>query len=485
MIERNSEVLVAMTNHNHGIASPLVRPLADAEFSWLGICLDRTTTIGRPRKVVRHANSVRAARAWISPVRADLSGRLAAVSRTAARCCFGREGTLADLAQRRSAAVVDLCRCRHWLLWVGERLFTIGGRCDDEFLIALNLKDVTDKSLAQAWATRIGPTFDFKGNSWNAGPNSTPTVDGNLVFALGGNGHLICAETTSGKEIWHKDLPTELEAEVNPIGGGPKKLGWGFTWSPFVDGTQLVSVPGGPKGTLAALNKQTGEVLWRSTEITDQAAYTSPMIAEIDGVRQYVVLTNRSIVGVAAKDGRVLWTYLPARPYGTEVVNSPIIHDSFVYVTVGASHGCELIRVTKDGETLKAESVYNNKNLSNHHGNVVLVGEHLFGLAENRGWLCQKFSSGEIVWSERQKLRPGSVTCAGGRLYCYDESDGTVALIDVSTDGWKESCRFRIPQQTKQRRPRGGIWTPPIVSGGRLFLRDQELLFCFDVQAKK
>lgn len=368
---------------------------------------------------------------------------------------------------------------------VGDRLFTIGGRGDDEFLIALNLKDVNDKNVAQAWATRVGPLFDFKGNSWNAGPNSTPTVDGDLVYALGGNGNLICAEAATGKEVWRKDLPVALEAEVNPIGGGPKKLGWGFTWSPLVDGEQLVCVPGGPKGTLAALNKKTGEVLWRSSEITDQAAYTSPMIAEIDGVRQYVVLTNRSIVGVAAKDGHVLWTYRPMRPYGTEVVNSPIIQGSLVYVTVGASHGCELIRVTKEGESFKAESVYANKNLSNHHGNVVLVGEHLFGFGENRGWLCQNFSSGEIVWSERQKLRAGSVTCADGRLYCYDESDGTVALIEVSTDGWKESGRFRIPQQTKQRKPRGGIWTPPIVSGGRLFLRDQELLFCFDVLAKK
>ena len=368
---------------------------------------------------------------------------------------------------------------------VGERLFTIGGRGDDEFLIALNLKDLKDQSVAQAWATRIGPLFDFKGNSWNAGPNSTPTVDGELVYALGGNGHLICAETSSGKEIWRKDLPAELDAEVNPIGGGPKKLGWGFTWSPLVDGEQLICVPGGTQGTLAALNKHTGEVLWRSAEITDQAAYTSPMFAEFDGVRQYVVLTNRSLVGVAAKDGRVLWTYRPARPYGTEVVNSPIIRGSFVYVTVGGGHGCEMIRVTREGQSFKAESVYNNKNLSNHHGNVVLVGEHVFGFGENRGWLCQNLSTGEIVWSERQKLRAGAVTCADGRLYCYDESDGTTVLIEASPNGWKESGRFRIPQQTKQRKPRGGIWTPPIVSGGRLFLRDQELLFCFDVRAPK
>lgn len=365
---------------------------------------------------------------------------------------------------------------------VGERLFTIGGRGDDEFLIALNLKDVKDQTVTQAWATRVGPTFDFKGNAWNAGPNSTPTVDANLVYALGGHGTLICVEVATGKEVWRKDLPTDLEAEVNPIGGGPKKLGWGFTWSPLVDGEQLICVPGGPKGTVAALDKKTGNVLWRSTEVTDQAAYTSPMVAEIDGVRQYVVLTNRTLFGVAAKDGRVLWTHRPMRPYGTEVVNSPLVTGSLVYVTVGASHGCELIRVTKDGDNFKAESVYSNKNLSNHHGDVVLVGEHLFGFGENRGWLCQNLQSGEVVWAERQKLRAGSVTYADGRLYCYDESDGTVALIEASIAGWKESGRFRIPQQTKQRKPRGGLWTPPIISGGRLFLRDQELLFCFDVR---
>lgn len=367
---------------------------------------------------------------------------------------------------------------------VGDQLLTIGGRGEDEFLIALNLRDVKDGAVSQAWATRVGPTYDWKGNSWSTGPSSTPTVDGDRVFALASTGHLLCANTATGQEHWRKDLAVELDAEVNPIGGGPKKLGWGFTWSPLVDGEQLICVPGGPKGTVAALNKQTGEVLWRSTEITDQAAYTSPMLAEFGGVRQYVVLTNRSVFGVAAKDGKLLWNYRPARPYGTEVVNSPIIHGAFVYVTVGSGHGCELIQVKQDGETFKAESVYSNKNLSNHHANVVLVGDQVFGFGEGRGWVCQEFKSGEVVWAERQKFRSGSLTCADGRLYCYDESDGTTALIEVSTSGWKESGRFRIPQQTKLRKPSGRIWTPPIVSGGRLFLRDQELLFCFDVRAK-
>ena len=112
------------------------------------------------------------------------------------------------------------------------------------------------------------------------------------------------------------------------------------------------------------------------------------------------------------------------------------------------------------------------------------MGDHVYGFSEGKGWICQNLASGEIVWSERTKLRAGSVTCADGRLYCYSEDDGTAVLIDADPAGWKEPGRFKIPQQFKQRKPSGKIWTPPVVAGGRLFLRDQELLFCYDVKAK-
>jgi outer membrane protein assembly factor BamB len=368
---------------------------------------------------------------------------------------------------------------------VGDRLFTIGGRGETEYLIALNIKSVKDGAVSEAWATSVGPLFDFKTNNWSAGPSATPTVDGELVFALGGNGDLVCVQAADGKVRWRKNLPSELDAQVNPIGGGPKNLGWGFTWSPLVDGDQLICVPGGPKGTMAALDKKTGELLWRSAEVTDQAAYTSPMVAEFDGVRQYVVLTNQGMIGVAAKSGRVLWNYRRKPAFSTEVVNSPIVHGAFVYTTVGAGQGCDLLRIERDGDKFKAESVYSNKNMTNHHANVALVGEHVFGFSEGKGWMCQAFQTGEIVWMEKSKLRAGSMTCADGRIYCYSEDDGTVALIETSTSGWKESGRFRIPQRSTSRKPSGRIWTPPVVSGGRLFLRDQELLFCYDVKARE
>jgi outer membrane protein assembly factor BamB len=297
-------------------------------------------------------------------------------------------------------------------------------------------------------------------------------------------GHLVCVEAASGKEIWRRELPTELEAEINPIGGGPKKLGWGFTWSPLIDGNKLICAPGGPKGTLAALDKQTGEVLWRSTELTDQAAYTSPMAADFGGVRQYVILTNQGLSSVDAGDGRLLWRHLAAPRYGTEVVNTPHIVGDHVYVTVGSgSGGCELIRVLKEGAEFKIEEIYKNKNMSNHHGNVVVVGDHVYG-ASGRGWVCQDFKTGEVVWSTQRQFPAGATVYADGRLYCYSEQDGTTVLVEASTAGWNEQGRLALPKQSTLRKPSGKVWTPPVVCDGRLYLRDQELLYCYDVSGK-
>jgi outer membrane protein assembly factor BamB len=363
---------------------------------------------------------------------------------------------------------------------VGDRLYTLGGRGETEVLIALDLKTVREGTIQEAWLAKVGPLFQWKGNRWSAGPSATPTVDGERIFALGGNGDLVCVEAASGQERWRTNLPKEMEAQVNPIGGGPKNLGWGFTWSPLVDAEQVICIPGGPKGAVAALHKATGRLLWRSAEVTDQAAYTSPMLAEIGGVRQYVVLTNQGLFAVAASDGRLLWRH--QRKYGTEVVNTPLIHGSYVYTTVGAGGGSDLIKVTKEGETFKIEAVYSNKNLANHHGNVVRVGDHVFGFSQGRGWVCQDFEKGEVAWSERTKLAPCSAVYADGQLYCYTENDGTVALVEASPKGWRESGRFKIPVQSTLRQPMGKIWTPPVIAGGKLFLRDQELLFCFDVK---
>jgi len=362
---------------------------------------------------------------------------------------------------------------------VGDRLYILGDRGEDCFLIALELPKSPADAPREAWALRVGAKFDFEGNSWSSGPSATPTVDGEHVYALGGNGDLLCA-TTAGREMWRKSLPDELAAEVNPIGGGPKKLGWGFTWSPLVDGERLICIPGGPQGTVAALDKLSGKLLWRSTEATDQAAYTSPVAAEIDGVRQYVVLTNQGLLGVAADDGRLLWTH--RRKWGTEVVNSPTVRGRQVFVTVGAGGGCELVEVKKTGDKFEVASVYSNKNMANHHGNVILLGDKLYGSSQGSGWTVLGFDDGEIVASER-RIPSGAVVHADGRFYLFNERDGSAMLLDPAATGPEAiTGLLKLPQASDLRKPKGGFWTPPVVSGGHLFLRDQNLIFCYDVR---
>ncbi len=365
---------------------------------------------------------------------------------------------------------------------VGSRSYTIGGRGDSEFLIALDHEKVKDGAPAEVWAVRVGPLFDFKTNNWSSGPSSTPTVDGDAIFALGGNGDLLCVAAATGKERWRVNLPSELAAEINPIGGGPAKLGWGFTWSPLVDGNLLICLPGGPKGTVAALDKKSGRVVWRSGELTEQAAYTSPVIAEIDKVRQVLVLTNQGLRGVSVANGKLLWK--SDRRLGTEVVNSPIVQKSLVFTTVGAGRGGDLVRLKREGDRFAVEELYSNKNLANHHGNVVLFEGHLYGASEQKGWICQGLESGEVVWqAERGKLPSGSVTYADGRFYCYGERDGSVTLVEASPKACNILGRFVVPKKSSLRKPSGGSWTPPVVAHGKLFLRDQELLFCYDVRA--
>src|SRR5262249_25439068 len=146
----------------------------------------------------------------------------------------------------------------------------------------------------------------------NKGPNASPTVGGGMVYALGGFGDLLCVAADTGKEKWRKSLPRDFGGAVNPIGGGleePTPLGWGYASSPLLDGSQLICVPGGKQGLLAALEAKSGTLIWQSKEVPEQACYSSPLAVDVGGVRQYVQAVNSGMVGVAARDGKLLWSY--------------------------------------------------------------------------------------------------------------------------------------------------------------------------------
>src|SRR5262249_19497310 len=239
-------------------------------------------------------------------------------------------------------------------------------------------------------------------------------------------GELVCAETAGGKKVWSVNLIKDL---------GGSRPNWGYSESPLVDEDKVICTPGGSKGTIAALNKKTGEVIWRSKGLTDGAHYSSAIVATVGGVRQYVQTTRGHVVGVAAKDGQLLWQRTEATN-GTATIPTPIFHDDEVFASSGYGSGCVLIKLTPEGDKGKSERVYANKNMVNHRGGVVLVGDYLYGYSDGKGWVCQDFKTGEIKWSEK-KLGKGSVTYADGRLVCFAEGDGKVMLIEATPSGWK------------------------------------------------
>lgn len=346
---------------------------------------------------------------------------------------------------------------------VGDTLYTMGSRDAVEYVIAIDAKTGKEK-----WSTEAGPLLT---NGWGDGPRSTPTVSGDHVYALSGKGHLSCFSVGDGKQIW--------KTTMEELGG--KVPGWGYTESVLVDGNLVICTPGGAQGSVAAFDKATGKKVWQTTDWTDPAQYSSVIAADHNGARQLIQLTMQSVGAVNAKDGSLLWK-VPF-PGKTAVIPTPIFSEGNVFVAAGYGVGAKLIKV---GSGNKAEDMNPemNTNMINHHGGVVLVKGHLYGYSDKGGWTCLDFKTGTVKWQENAALKKGAIHYADGKLYLLEENTGTVALIDASPDGWKEHGRFTLTPQTTQRNPKGKVWTHPTVANGKLFLRDQELLFCFDVSGK-
>ena len=337
------------------------------------------------------------------------------------------------------------------------RLFTIGTREGKEILLALDAD--TGKEL---WVTPIG---DILGNNWGDGPRGTPTVDAERVYALSGTGILVCANVSDGKALWTKSMAD--------LGG--KKPGWGFTESPLVDGKLVLATPGGDKGTMVALDKMTGEPVWQSADVTEGAQYSSIVPAVIGGKKQYVQLVMQALFGVDAASGKLVWS----SPWQgrTAVIPTPIVKGDEVFISSGYGVGCMKVAV-KGSE---ATNVFFNKDLENHHGGVIRVGDFLYGHSKD-GWTCMAFADGSVKWKEKGALGKGAVACADGMLYCLEGKTGTVVLIEASPVGWSEKGRFTLSPLTSIRSPKGAVWTHPVIANGKLNLRDQNYIYCHDVK---
>jgi outer membrane protein assembly factor BamB len=364
---------------------------------------------------------------------------------------------------------------------VGDRVYVLGARKGDEYVIALDAAN----NGKEAWSVKIGKVYDFKGNTWVNGPNTTPSVDGDLLYAVGSQGILVCVNVKDKKEVWRKDMVNDkdMAGRVNDVQIKGNKMGWGYSGSPLVDGKQVICTPGGPKGLLAAFDKTSGDLIWQSKEVPEDATYSSPIVAEVGGVRQYIAMTQDGAVGVAAKDGSLLWRY-QRKKYADIVAPTPIFHNNHVFLTSWVD-GPDLIKLEVADQKFTAKKVYGPSakiKFSNQHGGVVLVDGCVYGAQLESGWMCMAFETGAEKWFTTRDLHAGSVTYADGHLYCLTEDEGEVALVEATPKEYKEISRFELPQKSTLRKPGGRVWTHPVVANGCLYLRDQELLFCYKVK---
>jgi len=332
------------------------------------------------------------------------------------------------------------------------KLLTMGLRGEREFVVAFDV--ATGK---EAWATPHGTAFR---NDRGDGPRGTPTVDGDRVYALGGSGDLSALELRTGRVIWTKNVLKEF---------GGRNITWGISESPLIVGNKLLVNPGGPGASIVALNKSDGSVIWKSQ--SDRAGYSSAIPVEVNGGTQVVFFTHQRAVGLDLKDGKLLWEY--AKP-ANDVANAatPIARGNRVFISSDYGTGGGVVEIKPDGQ---AQEVWFTKEMRNHHSSSVLIGDHLYGFSG--GILTAlKFDTGELAWKDRS-VGKGSLVYADGRLYLYSEN-GVVGLVEATPTGYVERGRFRIEQGSLP------TWTHPVVAGGRLYLRDQDTIYAFDVRQK-
>lgn len=338
----------------------------------------------------------------------------------------------------------------------GGRIFTQGARGDREFVIAIDV--ATGKLL---WETVSGRRF---GNNRGDGPRGTPTLDGDRLYALGANGDLSCLEVSTGRKIWAVNLLEEF---------GGSNTRWGISESPLVLGDRVLVNAGGPEASIVALNKMDGSLIWKSQ--SDKAGYSSAVPLEINGGTQAIFFTGIRALGVDVEDGRLLWEYQKVSNR-TANIATPIVHGNRVFISSDYGTGCVLLELKSNGNGITAEEIYFNQNMKNHHSSSILVGDVLYGYS-SAILTALRFDTGEVLWKNRS-VGKGSLVYAEGHLYCFSEN-GVVGLVEASPEGYREKGRFSIPQGALPS------WSHPVVSDGRLYLRDQDDLYCFDIREKR
>ncbi|HVC94606.1 MAG TPA: PQQ-binding-like beta-propeller repeat protein [Pirellulales bacterium] len=339
----------------------------------------------------------------------------------------------------------------------GKLIYGMGNANGQEWVFALD----RTQSGKQVWATPLG-SVRHDGQGY-AGPRSTPTVDGGRVYTLGLAGDLVAVDAKNGNMIWRHDLKGEFGGSVG---------GWGYSESVLVDGPWVVCTPGGAQATMLALKKDDGTPVWQA-KVGDVADYSSIIKIEVDGVKQYVQLTRQGVIGVNAANGEFLWRY-DAPANGTANASTPVFGGADVFAASGYGNGGGLVHLTRSGNQFEAKEVYFTKKMKSQHGGMVLVDGYLYG-SDDAVFTCLEFKTGEVQWTDRLPQK-GSVVCADGMLFCRGEG-GKVSLVRATPEKCELLGQFDEPERSGK-----ATWPYPVVADGRLYLRDQDNLFCYDVR---
>jgi outer membrane protein assembly factor BamB len=338
----------------------------------------------------------------------------------------------------------------------GERIFLQGMAGGQSTVFALNRADgkgVWSKALGRAESNDQGP-----------GPRGTPTVDGDRLYVLTENGDLACIKI-DGTAVWQRNILKDF---------GGRQLRWLISESPLVDGPHLIVSPGGQGAGMVKLDKMTGKTVWQSKDLSDPAGYSSPIVADVGGVRTYMTLTSGGGVGVRASDGKLMWHYERAAN-NTANITTPIFFDNKVFYTSAYDTGAGLVGLTADKGAVTAKEIYFTREMKNHHGGVVLVNGYLYGFNDSI-LTCLEFATGKLMWRDRS-VGKGSVTFADGNLYIQGENN-LVGLAEARPDAYREHGRFPIADKGLPS------WAHPVISDGRLYVRNQDTLVAYDIKAK-
>jgi outer membrane protein assembly factor BamB len=335
----------------------------------------------------------------------------------------------------------------------GDRIYVQGTKGGQSTLFALDR--VTGKPV---WDVAIGRSLE---QDRGPGPRSTPTVDGDFIFALTENGDLAAVRSDTARIAWKKSIRDFHGRNPN----------WHISESPLVDGQKLIFTPGGERNGMVAVDKASGRDIWVCRELHDEPGYASCIAADVVGVRTIMTLTSQAGVGVRASDGKLLWHYeAPANRVAN--CTTPVFHDNKVFYTSAYGTGAGLLGLEPQADTVRTREIYFTRDMQNHHGGVLLHNGHIYGFS-NAILTCLDFATGVVKWRDRSTGK-GSLTYADGNLYVLGENN-VAALVAASPDRYVEKGRFEIQDQGLPS------WAHPVVCGAKLYIRNQSYVNCYDV----